>query len=197
MQDDTKVLLTEILLDPMYDYAATVARIDGSIPMHKPRTPKEAEYEFKTVIGRTPAELLSQKEFYDKIYTSKYRPDFTQLTRLNDIYFQEESLRVWWGGRDEEKPQLSFTLEPMNYFLSIYKMHLILTPNLQNSKRTKMLMASKRPCLLSKDFITYLILTQEEPTNGLGCLSIKGFPFQPYTMKGGFLISGPFTFTRP
>lgn len=117
VQDDTKVLLTEILLDPMYDYAATVARIDGSIPMHKPRTPKEAEYEFKTVIGRTPAELLSQKEFYDKIYTSKYRPDFTQLARLNDIYFQEESLRVWWGGRDEEKTSTLIYLRAYELFL--------------------------------------------------------------------------------
>lgn len=181
----------------MYDYAATVARIDGSIPMHKPRTPKEAEYEFKTVIGRTPAELLSQKEFYDKIYTSKYRPDFTQLTRLNDIYFQEESLRVWWGGRDEEKTSTLIYLRAYELFLKYLQNAPNFNSELAEFKTYENAYGEQKALLAQQGFYNIFDPNTGRADQRTRLFEYKRLPISTLYDERGFLISGPFTFTRP
>jgi hypothetical protein len=51
------------LTDPIYRYAATVARVAGTLPAARPRTPAEARREFETVLGASlPALIKTARE---------------------------------------------------------------------------------------------------------------------------------------
>jgi len=58
--DYESIVREMVMLDPTYHYARIVAKVVGSLPKHEPKTPEEAQDEFKLVVGYSMPDLVKK-----------------------------------------------------------------------------------------------------------------------------------------